>query len=277
MSSPTQVDGRVAVITGAGSGIGRALARNLAARGCPLVLTDVNETGLRETAETLSVPVLTRTMDVADRWAHQQLAAEVQAWATAPIGLVINNAGVALSQTVADQSTEDVEWVMSINFWGVVHGTQAYLPILTAQDSGAIVNISSLFGIVAFPTQSAYNASKFAVRGYTESLRHELHGTGVRAICVHPGGIRTNIVNNGRHHVDQLGRTDGGAALKRDFERVARTTPAQAAQTIVDGVDKGRDRVLIGADAKAMDLLQRVAPTRYFGVIRRLQGLVLRG
>jgi short-subunit dehydrogenase len=277
MSSPTQVDGRVAVITGAGSGIGRALARNLADRGCPLVLTDVNEAGLQETAETLSVPVLTRKMDVSDRWAQQQLAAEVQEWAPAPIGLVINNAGVALSQTVADQSTEDVEWVMNINFWGVVHGTQAYLPILMAQDSGAIVNISSLFGIIAFPTQSAYNASKFAVRGYTESLRHELHGTGVRAVCVHPGGIRTNIVNNGRHHVDNLGRKDDGEALKKDFEKLARTSPAQAAKTIVDGVDKGRDRVLIGADAKAMDLLQRVAPTHYFGAIRRLQGLVMRG
>lgn len=276
MSSPTQVDGRVAVITGASSGIGRALARNLAARGCPLVLSDVNEAGLQETAETLSVPVLTKVMDVSDRWAQQQLAAEVAEWATAPIGLVINNAGVALSQTVADQSTEDVEWVMNINFWGVVHGTQAYLPILTAQDSGAIINISSLFGIIAFPTQSAYNASKFAVRGYTESLRHELHGTGVRAICVHPGGIKTNIVNNGRHHVDNLGRKDDGAALKKDFEKIARTTPAKAAETIMRGVDKGHDRVLIGADAKAMDLLQRVAPTTYFGVIRRAQRLVMR-
>ncbi|UTI64699.1 SDR family NAD(P)-dependent oxidoreductase [Paraconexibacter antarcticus] len=276
MSSPTQVDGRVAIITGAGSGIGRALARNLAARGCPLVLSDVNEAGLLETAETLSVPVLTKVMDVSDRWAHQQLAAEVQEWAAAPIALVINNAGVALSQTVADQSTEDVEWVMNINFWGVVHGTQAYLPILTAQDSGAIINISSLFGIIAFPTQSAYNASKFAVRGYTESLRHELHGTGVRAICVHPGGIRTNIVNNGRHHVDNLGRRDDGAALKKDFEKIARTTPAKAAETIMRGVDKGHDRVLIGADAKAMDLLQRVAPTNYFGVIRRAQRVVMR-
>ncbi len=272
----TQVDGRVAVITGAGSGIGRALAHNLAVRGCPLVLTDVNEAGLAETAETIATPVLTRTMDVADRWAHQQLAAEVREWATAPIGIVVNNAGVALSQTAADASVEDVEWVMNINFWGVVHGTQAYLPILQEQGSGAIVNISSLFGLVAFPTQSAYNASKFAVRGYTESLRHELHGTGVRAVCVHPGGIRTNIVNSGRHHVDDRGRTDGGEALKKDFDKIARTSPDQAAKTILKGVDGGNDRVLIGADAKAMDVVQRMMPKRYFSVIRTLQPLVRR-
>jgi NADP-dependent 3-hydroxy acid dehydrogenase YdfG len=272
----TQIDGRVAVVTGAGSGIGRALAHNLAARGCPLVLTDVNEASLAQTAETIATPVLTRTMDVSDRWAHQQLAAEVKEWATAPIGIVVNNAGVALSQTAADASTEDVEWVMNINFWGVVHGTQAYLPMLQAQDSGAIVNVSSIFGIVAFPTQSAYNASKFAVRGYTESLRHELHGTGVRAVCVHPGGIKTNIVNNGRHHVDNLGRTDGGAALKKDFEKIARTTPDQAARTILKGVDNGNDRVLIGPDAKAMDLLQRAMPVRYHSVIRTLEKLVMR-
>ncbi|WP_354699828.1 Putative oxidoreductase SadH [Paraconexibacter sp. AEG42_29] len=276
MSSPTLVDGRVAVITGAGSGIGRGLAQNLAARGCPLVLVDQNADGLQETAEALSVPVLTKVMDVSDRWAHQQLAAEVREWATAPIGLVVNNAGVALSQTVAGQSTEDFEWVMNVNFWGVVHGTDAWLPILQEQDSGAIVNISSIFGIVAFPTQSAYNASKFAVRGFTESLRHELHGTGVRAICVHPGGIKTNIVNSGRHHVDNLGRTDGGEQLKKDFEKIARTTPDQAAKTILRSVDKGQDRCLIGPDAKAMDLLQRVAPVRYFGLIRRLQPLVIR-
>jgi NADP-dependent 3-hydroxy acid dehydrogenase YdfG len=272
----TQIDGRVAVVTGAGSGIGRALAHSLAARGCPLVLTDVNEESLAQTAEMIATPVLTRTMDVSDRWAHQQLAAEVKEWATAPIGIVVNNAGVALSQTAADASTEDVEWVMNINFWGVVHGTQAYLPMLQAQDSGAIVNVSSIFGIVAFPTQSAYNASKFAVRGYTESLRHELHGTGVRAVCVHPGGIKTNIVNNGRHHVDNLGRTDGGAALKKDFEKIARTTPDQAARTILKGVDNGNDRVLIGPDAKAMDLLQRAMPVRYHSVIRTLEKLVMR-
>lgn len=272
---PTHLNGRTAVVTGAASGIGRALAHDLAARGCPLVLSDVNADGLDETAETIGTPVLKKVMDVSDKWAQQQLASEVREWMPAPLGIVVNNAGVTLSQTAQDASTEDVEWVMNINFWGVVHGTQAYLPILREQDAGAVVNISSLFGIIGWPTQSAYNASKFAVRGYTESLRHEVRGSGLQITCVHPGGIKTNIVKNSRHHVDDLGRTDLDK-LSREFDKIARTSPARAANTILTGVEKGRSRVLIGADAKAMDLLQRVAPTRYFDVIKRLEPLIRR-
>ncbi|GAC1488718.1 MAG: SDR family NAD(P)-dependent oxidoreductase [Solirubrobacteraceae bacterium] len=271
----TQIDRRVGVVTGAGSGIGRALAQNLAARGCPLVLTDIDEAALADTAETLGVPTLTRTLDVGDRWGQQQLAGEVAEWGQGPLGVVINNAGVTLAQTVAASSTEDVEWVMNINFWGVVHGTQAFLPLLQAQDTGAIVNISSIFGLIAWPSQGAYNASKFAVRGYTESLRHELHGTGVQVTCVHPGGIRTNIVKHARIQVDDLGRTDP-AALQADFMKFARTSPETAAATILDGVERGRSRVLIGPDARAVDRLQRIAPVRYFEVIRRLQPLIRR-
>jgi NAD(P)-dependent dehydrogenase (short-subunit alcohol dehydrogenase family) len=271
----TRVDGRTAVITGAGSGIGRALAEALARRGCPLVLADVDEAGLAETAEPLDVPVLARRLDVSDRWAQQQLAAEVRAWLPAPLGLVVNNAGVTLSQTVEHSSTEDVEWVMNVNFWGVVHGTQAYLPILREQDAGALVNVSSVFGIIAWPTQGAYNASKFAVRGYTEALRHELHGTGVHVACVHPGGVATNIVRSARHHVDDLGRTDP-AGLQADFAKVARTSPAKAAATIIAGVQRGGHRVLVGPDARALDLLQRLAPVRYHDAIRRLSPLVRR-
>ena len=274
MATPVKLSGRTAVITGAASGIGRASAHLLAERGCPLVLVDRDEQGLAETAEGLTVPVMTRTMDVSDRWAHQQLAAEVKEW-QGPIGLVLNNAGVTVSQTIAESSSEDLEWLMNINFWGVVHGTLAYLPILLEQDSGVIANVSSIFGIIAWPTQGIYNASKFAVRGFTESLRHELHDTNVSAVCIHPGGIDTNIVNNARIYQDDLGNTDP-EILKRDFKKVARTSPAKAAETIVEGIEKGKVRILIGPDARATDWLARSVPVNYFGVIRKLQPLIRR-
>ncbi len=274
MATPVKLSGRTAVVTGAASGIGRAATRLLAQRGCPVVAVDKDEAGLAETVEGLKVPVMTRVMDVSDRWAHQQLAAEVKEW-QGPIGLVLNNAGVTVSQTIAESSSEDLEWLMGVNFWGVVHGTQAYLPIMLEQDSGVIANVSSIFGIIAWPTQGIYNASKFAVKGFTESLRHELRGTGVSSVCIHPGGIDTNIVNNARIHVDDLGRTDP-EALKADFKKVAKTSPAKAATTIVEGIEKGKVKILIGPDAHATDWLQRLVPVNYYGVIHRLQPLIRR-
>ena len=171
MPKPEPLAGRTAVITGAGSGMGRALAQRLSRLGSPVAICDANEETLRETESTLSGAVLCRPLDVRDRQGQLALAAEVREWAPAPIGAVFNNAGVALSQTVADGSPEDEEWLHAINFDGVVHGTRAYLPILLEQRSGTIVNTSSVFGLAGIPTQSAYCASKFAVRGYTESLR----------------------------------------------------------------------------------------------------------
>jgi NADP-dependent 3-hydroxy acid dehydrogenase YdfG len=271
----TRLDGRTAVITGAASGIGRALAQRLAAHGSPVAICDWNEEGLEETAASISGPVFARKLDVSDRQAQLQFAAAVQEWAPAAIGLVVNNAGVTVSQTAAEAAVEDDEWVVNVNFWGVVHGTRAFLPILLAQRSGAIANVSSVFGLMGFPTQSAYCASKFAVRGYTESLRHELRGSGVRAITVHPGGIRTNIVRNARFHVDDKGNTDH-AAMVAEFARIARTSPAQAAKTIHTGVEKGRERILIGPDATVISLLTRAAPVRYFDVLERLMGAVRR-
>jgi len=271
----TTIDGRVAVVTGAGSGIGLALAQNLAARGCPLVLVDKNADTLEETVETLSVPVLHRAVDVSDRWALQQLAADTQEWAKGPIGLVVNNAGLTIAQTVADSPVEEIELVMNVNFWGVVHGTQAFLPLLREQDAGAIVNVSSIFGIMAFPVQGSYCASKFAVKGFTESLRHEMRGSGVQVHCVHPGGIATNIVRNATFHVDDHGGTDR-TAFERDFDKVARTTPARAAEVILEGVEKGRQRILIGPDAKLADLVVRLLPVRYYDVMRRLEPLARR-
>ncbi len=194
------VDGRTAFISGAASGIGRAVARRLAAHGCPVAIADQDEAGLQETAELIGGPVLARTLDVRDRQAQMAFAAEVADWAPAPLGMVFNNAGVTTSQSVAEGSVEDDEWVTDINFGGVVNGVRAFLPILLRQDSGVIVNTSSVFGLIGWPNQSAYCASKFAVRGFTESLRHELRGTGVRAASVHPGGIKTNILRNARYH-----------------------------------------------------------------------------
>src|SRR3954454_7604874 len=229
-----QLAGRTAVISGAGSGMGRALAQRLARRGRPVAITGWNENGLEETEALIDGPVLARKLDVRDRQGQMAFAADVHEWAPAPIGLVANNAGVTVSQTTADAAPEDDDWVIDINFWGVVHGTRAFLPILLEQGDGAIVNVSSVFGLIGWPTQSAYCASKFAVRGYTESLRHELRDTGVRAITVHPGGIATRIVANSRFHVDDLGRTDK-SELERDFAKVARTSPERAAATIQKG------------------------------------------
>jgi len=256
---------KVAVVTGAGSGIGRALAQLLAQKGCRLALADLNEAALEETAGTLSADVLTQKLDVADRAAVYAFAEGVKRrFGTAHV--VVNNAGVALTQTVNEMSWEDFEWLMGINFWGVAYGTKAFLPMLLAQDEGAIVNLSSVFGIIGVPTQSAYNAAKFAVRGFTEALRHELKDTQVRAISVHPGGIRTNIVRDGRFYQDPFGRTDKGRVVQR-FARAARTTPEQAAATIVRGIEKGSPRVLIGADARMIDRLQRLMPESYGRVV----------
>ena len=256
---------KVAVVTGAGSGIGRALAQLLAEKGCVLALADINEASLKETAATLSADVLLHRLDVADRSAVYAFAGAVQQrFGTAHV--VINNAGVSLSESVNDMSWEDFEWLMDINFWGVAYGTKAFLPMLLAQDEGAIVNISSVFGIIAVPTQSAYNAAKFAVRGFTESLRAELKDTKVRAISVHPGGIRTNIVRASRFRKDPFGRTDKDRVIQR-FEKAARTTPEQAAATIVRGIEKGSPRVLIGSDAVMIDRLQRLMPEGYGRVI----------
>jgi len=273
--SHPNLDGRTAVISGAGSGIGRALAQRLAAHGSPVAICDWDEEGLAETAAGISGPVLPQKLDVRDRQGQMAFAAQVREWAPAPIGLVFNNAGVTVAQTAAGASPEDDEWVIDVNFWGVVHGTRAYLPILQAEGTGVIVNTSSVFGLIGYPTQSAYCASKFAVRGYTESLRHELRGTGVRAIAVHPGGIATKIVEHARFHVDDRGGTDREAFVKQ-FELLARTSPESAAKTIHTGVQRGSDRILIGPDAFFISLLSRVAPVHYFDVFKRLEPLLRR-
>ena len=273
---PLPLAGRTAVVTGAGSGIGRALAQRLSRHGCPVAIVDANEVTLRETEALLDGPVLARQLDVRDRQGQFAFAAEVADWAPAPIGAVFNNAGVALSQTVAEASPEDDEWLLAINFDGVVHGVRAFLPILMRQDAGTIVNTSSVFGLAGIPTQSAYCASKFAVRGFTESLRHELRGTGVRAVTVHPGGIKTNIARSGRLYADARGLGRSATEMADEFDRLTRTTPERAAAVIHKGVDAGKARILIGADAYMFDALTRITPTHYYGVLERMMELAAR-
>jgi len=271
-----QVDGRTAFISGAASGMGRAVAVRLAAHGCPVAIVDQNEEGLRETEELISGPVLARRLDVRDRQAQMAFAAEVAEWAPAPLGMVLNNAGVATSQSIAEGSLEDDEWVLDINLGGVINGTRAFLPILLRQDSGVIVNTSSVFGLVGIPFQSAYCTSKFAVRGFTESLRHELRGTGVDAVTVHPGGVKTNIARNARYHAHPTRPDLSHEEAARHFESMAFTTPERAAKIIHEGVRAGRGRILVGPDAYVFDALARLAPTRYFAVLAWLDGLAAR-
>jgi NADP-dependent 3-hydroxy acid dehydrogenase YdfG len=272
----TSVNGRTAVITGAGSGIGRAVARRLAAHGCPVALADTDEAGLAETAAAIDGPVLIRPLDVRDRQGLMAFAADTASWAPAPLGMVFNNAGVTVVQGVADAAPEDDEWVFDINFGGVVNGVRAFLPILLAQDAGVIVNTSSVFGLIGFPHQSAYCASKFAVRGYTDALRQELRDTGVRAACVHPGGVKTNIVRNARYRSDFRGRHADRDSAAADFEVLAKTTPERAAEIIHKGVERGRARILVGPDAHLFDALARLAPTRYYDVLEKLEGALRR-
>jgi len=268
--------GQTAVITGAASGMGRALAVRLSSKGSPVAIVDANEEGLRETAAALSGESMVRPLDVRDRQGQLAFAAEVVEWSPAPIGAVFNNAGVALSATVAEGPIEDEEWLHAINFEGVVHGVRAFLPILLEQRSGTIVNTSSVFGLAGIPHQSAYCAAKFAVRGYTESLRHELTGTGVRAATVHPGGVKTNIARSGRIHTDPLGLDRSQEDMADQFEAIARTSPERAAAIIHKGVDAGKARILVGPDAYFFDYLTRITPTHYWRVLGGLQGMARR-
>ena len=258
---------KVAAITGAGSGIGQQLAVLLAKQGCHLSLSDVNAQGLAQTVELLeknNVRVTTQKLDVADRDAMKLWAADtVQNHGS--VNMIFNNAGVALGSTVEGASYEELEWIVNINFWGVVYGTKEFLPLIKKSGEGHIINISSLFGLTAQPTQSAYNATKFAVRGFTESLRQELdiENCGVSALCVHPGGIRTNIANAAKMNdsLRALGMNPEKSA--KTFNKLLRCPPEEAARQILDAVQKDKRRLLIGNDAKTLDLIQRVLPTGY--------------
>jgi NADP-dependent 3-hydroxy acid dehydrogenase YdfG len=267
--------GRPVVITGAASGIGRALAIRLSGTGSPVAIADIDEAGLKETERSLrasdSQSSMVRVLDVRDAADQRCFAAEVKEWLDGSLAAVFNNAGVAVASSVLDADPGDDEWLRQINFDGVVNGTRAFLPLLVEQDYGVIVNTSSVFGLVGMPYQSAYCASKFAVRGFTDALRQELRGTGVSAVTVHPGGVKTNIARNARVRKDPEGRGRSQEQMAAEFEAILMTTPDKAAEIIVRGVERGKARILVGPDAYVFDALARAMPTHYYDVMSRFE------
>jgi short-subunit dehydrogenase len=269
----TVIAGAAAAVTGAASGIGRALALELAARGCDLALADRDDAGLAALATEItrnsSQKVTIHRVDVGE---PKQIEDFAQAAIAGHPGLniVVNNAGVALMGTFDEIDQVQMDWLMNINFWGVVHGTRAFLPHLATRREAHIVNVSSIFGIVAPPGQTAYAAAKFAVRGFSEALRHELQmaGSPVRLSVVHPGGIATNIARNSRTGTGMTDNARRAQSIER-FDAVAKTTPKDAALRIIRGIEKNQPRILIGGDARMMDLLQRFRPATYWSVLAR--------
>jgi NAD(P)-dependent dehydrogenase (short-subunit alcohol dehydrogenase family) len=261
----------VAVITGAGSGIGQATALSLARRGCHLALADIDETGLAQTkaqvqalASAAGVRVSAHRLDVANREAVAALpAAVLQEHGRAD--LLVNNAGVALAGSFDQVSEADFDWLMEINFHGVVRMTRAFLPLLRASDDARIVNISSVFGLIAPPGQCAYSASKFAVRGFSNALRHELAGTRVGVSVVHPGGVATAIARNAR--VPPGVASDDWRRRLGLAEKLLRLPPEQAGEIIVRGVERRRARILVGRDALIISLIERLLPVSYWRLL----------
>jgi NAD(P)-dependent dehydrogenase (short-subunit alcohol dehydrogenase family) len=267
-----KVEGRTAVITGAGSGIGRAVAVSLGKRGCHLALSDVNERGLAETVRLVKearggLTVSEQRLDVADRAAVAAYPERVAAQHSSGVDVLINNAGVAVGGLFDQVSEEDFEWLFNINFFGVVRMTRAFLPMLRARDEARIVNVSSVFGLIAPPGQAAYAASKFAVRGFSESLRHELAGSNVGVSVVHPGGIATSIADSARVPANLT--TEEVAQKRVEFNKHLKLPPEIAGETIVRGIENRKARILVGNDAYAIVALERVAPLSYWKLISR--------
>jgi short-subunit dehydrogenase len=267
----TAIRGAAAAVTGAASGIGRALAIELAARGCDLALADRDEAGLQAVAAEITGgrKVTTHRVDVG-------VPAEIEAFAKDAVtahpalNILVNNAGVALLGQFGEIDQAQMEWLININFWGVVHGCRAFLPQLSRQREAHIVNLSSIFGVIAPPGQTAYAAAKFAVRGFSESLRHELAvaSSPVRLSVVHPGGIATNIVRNSRTGAGISDNARRSESIER-FDQIAKTTPTAAALRIIAGIEKNQPRILIGNDARFLDILQRLRPGTYWSVMQR--------
>jgi short-subunit dehydrogenase len=269
----TAIKGATAAVTGAASGIGRALALELAQRGCDLALADRDEAGLQAVAAEIGRDarrkVTTHRADVAE---PEEIADFAQAATSAhpALNILINNAGVALFGQFGEIDQAQMDWLFNINFWGVVHSTRAFLGHLSRQREAHIANISSIFGIIAPPGQTAYCAAKFAVRGFSESLRHELQmaNSPIRLSVVHPGGVATNIARNSRTGSGVADNAFRAQSIER-FGTMARTPPEAAARRIIEGIEKNQPRILIGSDARTMDLLQRFRPATYWAPLAR--------
>lgn len=257
---------RVAVVTGAGSGIGRATALAMARRGARLALADIDGAAVRQVARDIGPAATHHVLDVADRAAVAALPAQVLA-AHGRVDLLMNNAGVALGGTFEQVADADFDWLMEINFGGVVRMTRAFLPLLRASDDARIVNVSSIYGIIAPPGQAAYAASKFAVRGFSNVLRHELEGSTVHVSVVHPGGVATGIARNAR--VPAGAPADEVERGRRTMEKLLRMPPERAGEIIVRGIERRRARILVGSDAKAAALLERLAPVGYWNLLKK--------
>ncbi len=262
-----QFQHKVAVITGAGSGIGRGLAQSLAQRGCHLALADLNPQGLQETADLVAshgVRVSQHVLDVADRVQVASLPAAVVS-AHGQADALFNNAGVAIGGTFEQVTEVDFDWLMEINFHGLVRMTRAFMPLLRASSEARIVNISSLFGLISPPGQTAYSASKFAVRGFSNALRHELVGSRIGVTVAHPGGVATSIAKNAR--VSQGVPAGEWAKQRAMADRLLSLPPQRAAEIIVSAAERGKDRVVVGNDAKFGALLERLMPVSYWKVL----------
>lgn len=262
---------KTAFITGAASGIGRAIARQLADEGAAVFITDINAEALADVEQELKakqVNVHAVSLDVSDKDAVFAAVADAEA-KLGGLDAIFNNAGISFSDLVESMGYDDFERVMNIDFWGVVHGTKAALPSMLKRGSGHIVNVSSIFGIIGVPSQAAYCAAKHAVKGFNESLFYELKDTGVQVHSVHPGGVDTGIIKNGKHISGASGEIDA-KELEERFAENARSTPEQAAETILNGVKRGKYRILVGGDARFVDRLQRWLPNLWRRIFPRL-------
>lgn len=268
--SKMNLTNRTAIITGAGNGIGQAIAVALAQRQCNVILTDINEQGLEKTAamvQPFGVQTRCSRVDVGDPESIAAFADQMHAQYQ-QLDVLVNNAGVSTGGTFEQLEAADYEWLIDINFYGVVRMTRAFLPLLHRSDDARIVNISSIFGIIAPPGQTAYAASKFAVRGFSESLRHELLGSTVGVTQVHPGGVNTDIARNAR--VAKAATHEQIAAEQAEFQRLLTLPPQVAGETIVRGMTQRRDRIIVGSDARAIAAIARMFPVRYWRILQRL-------